>query len=220
MIDFDFSSVARAQGFLWQGFQYSVALTTVAAAFGIVFGTVLAVARLSSNRILSTLAAAYVNLFRSVPLLFVILFMYIVLPMATSIQMGADKSAYITFSLFEAAYYCEIIRAGIQSIPKGQTAAGQALGFTRAQNLRYVVLPQAFRNVVPLLLTQTIILFQDTSLVYVVGATDLLGAASKQVQMNNNPVEMYLTVAAVYFVISFSLSQLVKRLHERIAVIR
>jgi glutamate/aspartate transport system permease protein len=219
-MQFDFASVFAAKEHLWHGLQYSFSLTLVATSFGIGFGTLLALARLSSNRWLNQAAACYVNLFRSVPLLFVILFFYILLPMVTGWQMGADRSAYITFSFFEAAYFCEIIRAGIQSIPRGQVAAGQALGLTYSQNMRYVVLPQAFRNVVPLLLTQTIILFQDTSLVYIVGATDLLGAATKQVQMNSNPVEMYLAVAVIYFVISFSLSQLVKHLHSKLAIVR
>ncbi|QDQ27078.1 amino acid ABC transporter permease [Chitinimonas arctica] len=212
--------VWNARDYLWQGFQYSISLTGVSMVFGIVFGTLLAMAKLSSKRWLSMPAAIYVNLFRSVPLLFVILFCYILVPMVSGVQMGADKSAYITFAIFEAAYYCEIIRAGIQSISRGQVAAGQAMGFSYAQNMRYIILPQAFRNVVPLLLTQTIILFQDTSLVYVVGATDLLGAATKIVATNNVPVEMYLSVAFVYFVVSFGLSQCVKKLHGKIAVIR
>ena len=126
----------------------------------------------------------------------------------------------MTFAIFEAAYYCEIIRAGIQSIPRGQIAAGQAMGFSYGQNMRYVILPQAFRNVVPLLLTQTIVLFQDTSLVYVVGATDLLGAADKVAHRDNTLVEMYMLVALIYFSISFALSQAVKRLHARIAIVR
>jgi glutamate/aspartate transport system permease protein len=218
--ELDFSSVWDSAPSLWHGLQYSVSLTAVATSFGVVIGTLLAMARLSSHPWLNRPASVYVNLFRSVPLLFVILFLYILLPMVTGLQMGADKSAYITFSVFEAAYFCEIVRAGIQSIAKGQIGAGQALGFTYGQNMRYVILPQAFRNVVPLLLTQTIILFQDTSLVYVVGASDLLHAATRVVGTYNNPVEMYLSVALIYFTISFTLSRLVKNLHGRIAIIR
>lgn len=219
-MDFDLASVYKAKEFLWEGFKYSLSLTVVATGFGVVFGTFLAMAKLSSMKWLSTIASVYVNLFRSVPLLFVILFFYILMPMLTGMQMGADKSAYVTFSIFEAAYFCEVIRAGIQSISRGQVAAGYAMGFTYGQNMRHVILPQALRNTLPLLLTQTIILFQDTSLVYVVGAKDLLGAASQQVQTHNNAVEMYLSVALIYFIISFSLSQSVKRLHTRIAIIR
>jgi glutamate/aspartate transport system permease protein len=133
---------------------------------------------------------------------------------------GAENSAYFTFTIFEAAYYSEIMRAGIQSIPKGQVGAGYAMGLTYGQVMRFVVLPQAFRNMLPVLLTQTIILFQDTSLVYVISATDFLGAASKVANRDYRLVEMYTFVAVVYFIISYSLSLLVKRLQDRIAIIR
>lgn len=219
-MQFDMSAVTGSFDFLMKGLQYSLQLTLFATAIGIFFGTLLAMARLSSIRPLNLAASTYVNLFRSVPLLLVIFWFYILVPLVMGINVGAEKSAYITFAIFEAAYFCEIIRAGIQSIPRGQVFAGQAMGFTYGQNMRYVILPQAFRNVVPLLLTQIIILFQDTSLVYVVGATDLLGAASKVANRDNTLVEMYVAVAVIYFVISFTLSRLVKRLHTRIAIVR
>ena len=219
-MNLDFSTLAGAQDFLWQGFKYSLSLTVSSMVIGIFFGTLLAMARLSSIKPLQLAAAGYVNLFRSVPLVLVIFWFYILVPLLTGVDVGAERSAYLTFAIFEAAYYCEIIRAGIQSIPRGQIAAGQAMGFTYGQNMRYVILPQAFRNVVPLLLTQTIVLFQDTSLVYVVGATDLLGAADKVAHRDGTLVEMYILVALLYFCISFALSQAVKRLHARIAIVR
>ena len=219
-MNLDFSTLAGAQDFLWQGFKYSLTLTVSSMVFGIFFGTLLAMARMSSIKPLSLAAAGYVNLFRSVPLVLVIFWFYILVPLLTGVDVGAERSAYLTFAIFEAAYYCEIVRAGIQSIPRGQIAAGQAMGFTYGQNMRYVILPQAFRNVVPLLLTQTIVLFQDTSLVYVVGATDLLGAADKVAHRDGTLVEMYILVALLYFCISFALSQAVKRLHARIAIVR
>ncbi len=219
-MQFDMSAVTGSFDFLMKGLQYSLQLTLFATAIGIFFGTLLAMARLSSIKPLNLAASTYVNLFRSVPLLLVIFWFYILVPLVMGIDVGAEKSAYITFAIFEAAYFCEIIRAGIQSIPRGQVFAGQAMGFTYGQNMRYVILPQAFRNVVPLLLTQIIILFQDTSLVYVVGATDLLGAASKVANRDNTLVERYVAVAVIYFVISFTLSRLVKRLHTRIAIVR
>ena len=219
-MNLDFSTLAGAQDFLWQGFKYSLTLTVSSMVFGIFFGTLLAMARMSSIKPLSLAAAGYVNLFRSVPLVLVIFWCYSLVPLLTGVDVGAERSAFLTFAIFEAAYYCEIIRAGIQSIPRGQIAAGQAMGFSYGQNMRYVILPQAFRNVVPLLLTQTIVLFQDTSLVYVVGATDLLGAADKVAHRDNTLVEMYMLVALIYFSISFALSQAVKRLHARIAIVR
>ncbi|MCK0509043.1 MULTISPECIES: amino acid ABC transporter permease [Aromatoleum] len=226
MSDFDFSVILENWGFLAQGLRYTVQVTITAMLGGILIGTVLALMRLSSLPPLQWFAAGYVNIFRSVPLVQVILAFYLILPMVlqmiTGKQMpiGAANSAYFTFTVFEAAYYSEIMRSGIQSVPRGQVAAGYAMGFTYGQTMRLVVLPQAFRNMLPVLLTQTIILFQDVSLVYAIGATDFFGAADKITQRDLRPVEMYTTVAVVYFVICFTLSRLVKLLQSRIAIIR
>jgi glutamate/aspartate transport system permease protein len=184
--------------------------------------------RLSHFRPMSIVAGAYVNLMRSIPLVLVIFWFFFLVPYiggwisgsGRPIQVGAFYSALVTFTMFEAAYYCEIMRAGIQSIPRGQVWSGYALGLNYWQSMRYIVLPQAFRNMLPVLLTQTIILFQDTSLVYVISATDFLGAAAKIANRDYRLVEMYTFVAFVYFVISFGLSYLVKRLQARIAVVR
>ena len=138
----------------------------------------------------------------------------------TPIQVGAFWSSVITFTLFEAAYFAEIVRAGIQSIPKGQTQAANALGMGYFQTMRLVVLPQALRNMTPVILSQIIVLFQDTSLVYVLSITDFLGAASKIGQRDGRLVEMYLFVALVYFVISYAMSWQVKRLQARVAIAR
>jgi glutamate/aspartate transport system permease protein len=169
-----------------------------------------------------------VNLVRSIPLLLVIFWFYFLVPYIgawiigspTPIKVGAFWSSVITFTMFEAAYYSEIMRAGIQAIPRGQVWAGYALGLNYWQTMGTIVLPQAFRNMLPILLTQTIILFQDTSLVYVLSITDFLGAASKVAQRDGRLVEMYTFAALVYFVICFGLSMLVKRLQARIAIIR
>jgi glutamate/aspartate transport system permease protein len=228
MNDLDFSAIGNAWPFLMQGLQYTLQLTVVAATGGVIFGTLLAMARLSSIKPLSMVAAGYVNLMRSIPLLLVIFWFYFLVPVLIQTIMGyerppsigAQNSAYITFIMFEAAYFCEIMRAGIQSIPKGQAASGYALGFTYWQTMSIVVLPQAFRNMLPILLTQTIILFQDVSLVSLLNVTDFVGAASKIAQRDSRLVEMYLFVAVVYFVICFSLSFLVKRLQLKIAVVR
>lgn len=226
---FDFDVIERSLGYLFrEGMTFTVTLTLMAMSGGIVFGTLLAMMRLSSLAPLAWLAGGYVNLMRSVPLVLVIFWFYFLVPYIGAwllgakepVRVGAWMSAVITFTMFEAAYYCEIMRAGIQSIARGQVAAAYALGLDYWQTMGYIVLPQAFRNMLPVLLTQTIILFQDTSLVYVISATDFLGAASKVANRDYRLVEMYTFVAAVYFVISFALSKLVKRLQERIAVIR
>jgi glutamate/aspartate transport system permease protein len=226
---YDFDVIQRSVGYLFrEGMVFTVTLTLIAMTGGIVFGTLLAMMRLSSLKPVSMLAGAYVNLMRSVPLVLVIFWFYFLVPYVAAwivgskqtIPVGAFWSAVITFTMFEAAYYCEIMRAGIQSIARGQVWSGYALGLNYWQTMGYIVLPQAFRNMVPVLLTQTIILFQDTSLVYVISATDFLGAAAKVANRDYRLVEMYTFVAVVYFVISYSLSLLVKRLQDRIAVIR
>jgi glutamate/aspartate transport system permease protein len=224
---FDWDVIQRSLPYLFrEGMTFTLTLTALAMFFGIVFGTALAMMRLSSFAPIALVAGAYVNLMRSVPLVLVIFWFYFLVPYIGGwllqqdqpIKVGAFLSSVITFTMFEAAYYCEIMRAGIQSIPRGQVSAGYALGLNYWQTMASIVLPQAFRNMMPVLLTQTIILFQDTSLVYVLSITDFLGAAARVAQRDGRLVEMYLFVAVVYFVISYLLSYLVKRLQSRIAV--
>ena len=195
-------------------------LTVVATLGGILFGTILALMRLSGKPWLVYPATFYVNGMRSIPLVMVILWFFLLVPIIIGRPVGAEYSAIITFVAFEAAYFSEIMRAGIQSIPRGQVYAGQALGMTYAQNMRLVVLPQAFRNMLPVLLTQTIILFQDTSLVYAIGAYDLLKGFVTAGKIYGRPEEAYLLAAVVYFAICMTLSYLVKRLQAKIAIIR
>jgi glutamate/aspartate transport system permease protein len=224
---FDFDVIQRSLPFLFkEGMVFTVTLTLMAMTGGIVFGTLLAMMRLASLPVVPLVAGTYVNLMRSVPLVLVIFWFYFLVPWiggwvigATEpIKVGAFWSCAITFTIFEAAYYCEIMRAGIQAVPRGQVSAGYALGLNYWQMMGHVVLPQAFRNMAPVLLTQTIILFQDTSLVYVLSLTDFLGAAAKVANRDGRLVEMYLFVAVVYFIISFFLTYQVKGLQARIAV--
>ena len=226
---FDFDVIIRSLPYLfYDGMTFTLMLTALATTCGIVIGTLLALARLSGVAPISVPAAVYVNLMRSVPLVLMIFWFYFLVPYIGQwvtgaerpIQVGAFTSSLVTFTLFEAAYFCEIMRAGIQSIPRGQVSASLALGMTYAQTMGYIVLPQAFRNMLPVLLTQTIILFQDTSLVYVLSITDFLGAASKVAQRDGRLVEMYLFAALVYFLISLAASLLVRRLQRRVAIIR
>ncbi|MBK1689581.1 amino acid ABC transporter permease [Rubrivivax gelatinosus] len=219
-LDFSFFSADVISGFIVKGLLFSLQLTVVAMIGGIVLGTLLALMRLSGKPWLVTPAAAYVNTMRSIPLVMVILWFFLLIPLLLGRPMGAELSAFVTFTLFEAAYYSEIMRAGIQSVPKGQVYAGYAMGMSYRQTMQLVVLPQAFRNMLPVLLTQTIILFQDTSLVYAIGAYDLLKGFEIAGKNFNRPVETYLVAAVVYFVICFGLSMLVRRLQARIAIIR
>ncbi len=219
-LDFSFVSWGYVSSFIVKGLIFSVELTLIAMVGGIVIGTLLALMRLSGRKWFVIPATAYVNLLRSIPLAMVILWFFLIIPLLIGKSLGAELSAIITFTVFEAAYYSEVMRAGIQSVPKGQVHAGYAVGMTYKQCMQLIVLPQAFRNMLPVLLTQTIILFQDTSLVYVIGAYDLLKGFEVSGKNFNRPAETYLLAALVYFVICFSLSMLVRRLRARIAIIR
>ncbi len=219
-LDFGFLDANVVSSFILNGLYFSLQLTAIAMVGGIALGTVLALMRLSGKPWLVLPASAYVTVLRSIPLVMVILWFFLLIPLLIGRPMGAELSAIITFTVFEAAYYSEIMRAGIQSVPKGQVYAGYAVGMSYAQTMQLVVLPQAFRNMLPVLMMQTIILFQDTSLVYAIGAYDLLKGFEIAGKNFNRPVETYLVAALVYFVICFSLSMAVRRLQNRIAIIR
>ena len=219
-LDFGFLTWQVFSSFVLKGLIFSVQLTLIAMVGGIVLGTLLALMRLSGIKWLVLPAAAYVNTLRSIPLVMVILWFFLLIPLLIGRPMGAEVSALITFTVFEAAYYSEIMRAGIQSVPRGQVHAGYAVGMNYKQCMQLIVLPQAFRNMLPVLLTQTIILFQDTSLVYAIGAYDLLKGFEIAGKNFNRPVETYLVAAAFYFVICFSLSMLVRQLQRKIQIIR
>jgi glutamate/aspartate transport system permease protein len=227
--DFDFGVIWRSLPYLFeQGMSFTLTLTAIATIGGVILGTLIAMMRLSSKPILSVFAASYVNVMRSLPLVLVIFLFYFLMPYIGQwiiradrpIQVGALSSTIVTFTLFEAAYFSEIMRAGIQAIPRGQVSAGYAIGLNYREVMRFVVLPQAFRNMLPVIFTQTIVLFQDTSLVYVLSITDFLGAASKIAQRDGRLTEMYLFAAAVYFIICFTASTLVKILQRRVSIVR
>ncbi|RMW98517.1 amino acid ABC transporter permease [Allofranklinella schreckenbergeri] len=219
-LDWSFLTWDMIGNYVLKGLYFSAYLTVIATLGGILLGTVLALMRLSSQKWLALPATIYVNGMRSIPLVMVILWFFLLVPLIIGRPIGAEFSAVITFIAFEAAYFSEIMRAGIQSIPRGQVHAGMALGMTYGQNMRLVVLPQAFRNMLPVLLTQTIILFQDTSLVYAIGAYDMLKGFETAGKNYGRPMEAYIAAALVYFVICFGLSAAVKQLHKKIAIIR
>jgi len=209
--------------YLWEGMLGTLQITFVAITAGMIIGTILAVCRLSKSRVLSTLAGLYVTCFRSIPLVMVLLWFYLLVPDLIKRVVGNPSldirllSAFVAFSLFEASYYAEIIRAGIQSVSKGQMSAGLALGMTGGETMRLIILPQAFRRMIPLLLTQAIILFQDTSLVYVMGLADFFGVAYNTGNRDGTLVELILFSGAVYLVICFVASTLVRKLQKKIA---
>ena len=223
MYSFDWSSIPGAIPYLWEGMIRTLQITAIAVIAGMIIGTILAVCRLSKNLALSTLAASYVTCFRSVPLVMVLLWFYLLVPDLVKKIVGNPSldirllSAFVAFSLFEASYYAEIIRAGIQSVSKGQVSAGLALGMTSGETMRLIILPQAFRRMIPLLLTQAIILFQDTSLVYVMGLADFFGVAYNTGNRDGTLAELILFAGFVYLVICFAASTLVRNLQKKIA---
>ncbi len=217
-LDWSFFSGDFLRTYVWQGLQFSLQLTVIATVGGLMLGTLLALMRLSPRKWLALPAALYVNLMRSVPLVMVLLWFFLLMPFVLGRPIGAEISAIITFIVFEAAFFCEIMRAGIQSVSRGQMQAGYALGLHYAQNIRLIILPQALRNMLPVLLTQTIILFQDTSLVYAIGAYDLLKAFEVAGKNLGRPVEATIAAACVYFLICLTLSLLVRKLQQRIAL--
>lgn len=218
-LDLSFYNWGLFTNYLWKGLRFSVQLTILATLGGIGFGTVLALMRLSGWKALEYSAAFYVNMMRSIPLVMVILWFFLLIPMLIGHLIGANLSATITFIAFEAAFFSEIVRAGIQSVPQGQISAGRALGMTYSQRMRFIILPQAFRTMIPVFLTQTIILFQDTSLVYAIGAYDLLKGFEIAGKNFGRPIETYLLAAVTYFIICFTLSKIVRKVHEKVAVI-
>ena len=219
-LDLGFYNWELFTNYILKGLVFSVQLTVIATVGGIVMGTFLALMRLSGKPVLVYPATFYVNTMRSIPLVMVILWFFLLIPMLIGRPIGADLSATITFIAFEAAFFSEIARAGIQSIPRGQIYAGEALGMTYGQNMRLIVLPQAFRNMIPVFMTQTIILFQDTSLVYAIGAYDLLKGFEIAGKNYGRPIETYILAAATYFVICFSLSKAVRAIQAKVAIIR
>jgi glutamate/aspartate transport system permease protein len=219
-LDLSFYNWELFTNYILKGLLFSVQLTVIATVGGIVVGTFLALMRLSGKPILVYPATFYINTMRSIPLVMVILWFFLLIPMLIGKPIGADLSATITFIAFEAAFFAEIVRAGIQSVPRGQAYAGEALGMSYGQNMRLVVLPQAFRNMIPVFMTQTIILFQDTSLVYAIGAYDLLKGFEIAGKNYGRPIETYILAAATYFIICFSLSKAVRAIQAKVAIIR
>ncbi|CAB3711519.1 Glutamate/aspartate transport system permease protein gltK [Achromobacter denitrificans] len=225
-LDIAFYDWQALKDFLIPGLIFSVQLTVVATIGGILVGTMLAIVRLNGPAVVARAADIYVTGMRSIPAVMVILWFFLLVPtwfyqyLPGGIDRRAEYSAYITFIAFEAAYFSEIVRAGIQSIAAGQVNAGRALGMTGPQTLMLIILPQAARNMLPVLLTQTIILFQDTSLVYAIGAYDLLKGFETAGRNAGRPIEAYLLAAAVYLAICFLISRVVRQVAKRIAIVR
>lgn len=213
MSSFDISVILSALPFLAKGLGLSLGLTALAMIGGLALGLVIAIVRLSRFRVLAMLAALYVNGFRAIPLILVIFWFYFLVPLLLGRPVGALYSVLIAFVMFEGAYYSEIIRAGLKSVRPGQWQAAKASGMTYLQTIRLVVLPQALRRMAPLMVTQGVVLFQDTSLVYVVSLHDFMTSASIVANTQNRIVELYVFAALVYFALCTAGSALAQRLN-------
>jgi polar amino acid transport system permease protein len=182
---------------------------------GFILGIFIGIARLAPQRWIRFPATVYVEFFRGVPLVMVIFWMWFIMPIVLKTSIPEFGVALTAFVIFEAAYLGEIVRAGIQSVPRGQVEAGTALGLSGTQGMRFVILPQALKNMIPSLVTQFIVLFKDTSLASIIGFMDLTKAAQVVNNREIRPFPIYLFIAVVYWVCTYSMSRYARHLEKR-----
>lgn len=222
MFEMDWASIIQSRELLFDGMWITLRITFVAILFGLALGTVLAMCTLSKNRLLKGFAKGYVSLFRSIPLVMLLLWFFLIVPqflkavfdLSPSVDIRLT-SAMVAFSLLEAAFFSEIMRAGIQSLPKGQLYAARALGMSPLQAMRFIILPQAFKSMFPIVLTQCIVIFQDTSLVYVIALGDFFRRATTIGERDGTIVQMLLFAGVVYWIICSLMTLAVKLLRLR-----
>ncbi|CAJ0779925.1 Glutamate/aspartate import permease protein GltK [Ralstonia psammae] len=223
MMSFDYDAIRAALPYLGMGMVFTLQLTAVAFIGGLLIGTVLAVIRHLRVPVLDKTVWAYVTVMRSVPLIMVLFWFFFLVPLVLramspsgmSVSVSPQLSAFVTYTLFEAAYFCEIIRSGLLSVPRGQFEGAKALGFSTWQTFTLIIIPQALKAMVPVMVTQAVILFQDTSLVYVLSLTDFVGAASKVAQRDGKLIEFYTFAAVVYLIICSAVAELADYLRHR-----
>jgi polar amino acid transport system permease protein len=221
---FDFSVIWRNLDFLLlQGFLGfgnfvggTLRLAIPSIVLGFILGIFIGLGRLSSRVWLRVPATLYVEFFRGVPLVMVIFWIWFIIPILLKTKIPEFGVALTAFVIFEAAYLAEIVRAGVQSVPRGQVEAATAVGLSSAQTMRYAVLPQALKNMIPSLVTQFIVLFKDTSLASIIGFMDLTKAAQVVNNREIRPFELYLFIAVVYWMCTYSMSRYARSLEKRL----
>jgi His/Glu/Gln/Arg/opine family amino acid ABC transporter permease subunit len=208
------------QGFLGIGpfVGGTLRLAVPAIVLGFLLGIFVGLARLAAAPWIRLPATAYVEFFRGVPLVMVIFWIWFIIPQLLRLPIPEYGVALTAFVIFEAAYFGEIVRAGVQTVPRGQVEAARALGLTGTQSMRHVVLPQALRNMLPSIVTQMIILFKDTSLASIIGYVDLTKAAQIVNNREIRPFELYLFIAVVYWVCTYAMSRFARRLERQPAL--
>ncbi len=209
---FEWQVITNNFSFLMGGLLTTFELALIAIAGGLTLGVLVGMARLSNIKAIYYPASLFVNLMRTQPLILVIFWFYFLMPLILGRPIGDFMSASIAFIIFEASYFAEIIRAGIKSISKGQVDAAYSTGFTYWQAMRYFIIPQALRNMLPSLITQGVVVFQDTSLAYVIGLREFLRSANVVDAREMRSVELYLFVGLVYFIVCFSMSRVCKKM--------
>jgi glutamate/aspartate transport system permease protein len=211
-MNFEWQVISNNFFFLMGGLVTTFELALLAIAGGLVLGTLVGMGRLSKLNYIYYPSTLFVNLMRTQPLILVIFWFYFLMPLILGRPIGGFTSAVIAFVIFEASYFAEIIRAGIQSISKGQINAAYSTGFTYWQAMRYFIIPQALKNMMPSLITQAVVVFQDTSLAYVIGLREFLRSANVVDAREMRSVELYVFVGLVYFIVCFSMSRVCKKL--------
>jgi glutamate/aspartate transport system permease protein len=199
---------------LMSGLAKSVQLTVVSILFSVPLGCIIAIGRLSHRRWLSGACTAFVNVLRSNPLILILFWFYFLVPLITGRNVNDLTSIIAAFIVFFAAYFAEIVRSGIQSVGARQIQAGLSSGLTYAQTMRHIVLPQAIRAMLPALITQCIVVFQGTTVVYVIGYSELLHTAASIAERTVRPVELYVTVAFIYFIVCYSASRIARHFEK------
>jgi His/Glu/Gln/Arg/opine family amino acid ABC transporter permease subunit len=215
-MDLDWGILVRNWPLLLSGFGNTLRLALLAIGFSFLLGVLAGALRLSAHPLLHYPAVVYIEVIRGVPLIMVIFWFYFFSPILAGRPLDNFTSALIAFIVFEGAYLAEIVRAGIQSVPVGQIQAAVSTGLSQIQTLRYVVLPQAIRNMIPALVTRFIVLFMDTSLAYIIGYRELTRVARIIAEREFRAFEVYTFIAVVYFACTYTMSRLARRLERRL----
>lgn len=216
-MSFDFSLIWNSLPLLLAGAGVTIEITAIAVGLGFIFGLITSVCRLLGVKILQVIAVCYVNIIRGTPMLVQIFLIYFALPMVIGERINPFVAAVAACSINSGAYVSEIFRAGIQSVDKGQMEAGRSLGLSWMQTMRYVILPQAFKHVIPPLGNEFISMTKETSLVSVIGFEELTRRGQLIIAKTYGSFEIWLTVAAIYLVMTLTIARLVSYLERRFA---
>jgi polar amino acid transport system permease protein len=215
--DWDFAFLWHYRGLILYGLGITIIYTIVTIAIGMVIGLVTGLLRLSSNKFITLPLTAYVEVFRCTPLLVQIIWFYYAFPVIIGIDIPAVIAAGLVLSLYTGAFYAEVVRGGVNSIERGQWDAARSIGLRYVQLMRLVILPQAFRRMIPPFMNQSIIQLKNTSLVSTIAVADLLYQGQMITAATYRPLEVYTMVAVIYFIVLFPLTLAAQEVERRLA---